>query len=401
MSRIVVIGGGQAGLSLAGKLRKEGYGGEIVLAGAEPHPPYQRPPLSKGYLLGEMARERLFLRPAEWYADQGIELRLGVSADNVNLADRTVRLGGETLGYDQLALTTGLAVRRLPAEQGGALEGVHTVRTLADIDALAPAVRGARRVLVVGGGYIGLEAAAVARKLGVEVTVIEAAPRILERVASAETADVMRRIHVGRGVDIREGARLETLLGKGRVSGARLEGGGEIDADLAIVGIGLLPRCAIAEEAGLAIENGVRVDAFGRTSDPNVWAAGDCASFPYGEGRTRLESVQNAIDMGEAVAANMLGAEAPYLPVPWFWSDQYDTKLQIAGLGAGHDRVVRRGALPALSHWYFRDGKLLAVDAVGDPRAYMVGKRLLEAGRSPDAAAVADPATDLKALLRG
>ncbi len=401
MSRIVVIGGGQAGLSLAGKLRKEGYGGEIILAGAEPHPPYQRPPLSKGYLLGEMARERLFLRPAEWYADQGIELRLGVSADNVNLADRTVRLGGETLGYDQLALTTGLAVRRLPAEQGGALEGVHTVRTLADIDALAPAVRGARRVLVVGGGYIGLEAAAVARKLGVEVTVIEAAPRILERVASAETADVMRRIHVGRGVDIREGARLETLLGKGRVSGARLEGGGEIDADLAIVGIGLLPRCAIAEEAGLAIENGVRVDAFGRTSDPNVWAAGDCASFPYGEGRTRLESVQNAIDMGEAVAANMLGAEAPYLPVPWFWSDQYDTKLQIAGLGAGHDRVVRRGALPALSHWYFRDGKLLAVDAVGDPRAYMVGKRLLEAGRSPDAAAVADPATDLKALLRG
>ncbi len=239
----------------------------------------------------------------------------------------------------------------------------------------------------------------MARKLGAEVTVLEAAPRILGRVASAETAEVMRRLHAGRSVDIREGVRLERLLGVDRVSGARLEDGEEIAADFAIVGIGLVPRCALAEEAGLATGDGVIVDACGRTSDPHVWAAGDCAAFPYGGARIRLELVQNAIDMGEAVAANMLGAAVPYAPVPWFWSDQYDVKLQIAGLSAGYDRVVRRGALPSLSHWYFRGARLLAVDAIGDPRAYMVGKRLLEAGRSPDPAALADPGTDLKALL--
>lgn len=400
MGGIVVIGAGQAGLSLCTRLRAEGYGGALTLVGAEPYPPYQRPPLSKAYLMGEMARERLFLRPEAWYAEQGIDLRLGAKAEALDLAARTVRVGGETLGYDRLAIATGLSARRLPAEAGGDLEGAHTVRGLADIDALAPALGAARRVLVVGGGYIGLEAASVARKLGAEVTVIEAGPRILGRVAAAPTADAMRAIHRDRGVEIREGARLDRLLGDaGRVAGAALEGGEEIAADLAIVGIGLDPRVDLAEAAGLDCAGGVAVDATGRTSDPHVWAAGDCAAFPLRGGRVRLESVQNAIDMGEAVARNMLGADAPYRPVPWFWSDQYEVKMQIAGLSAGHDRVVTRGALPSVSHWYYRGETLLAVDSIGDAKAYMVGKRLLEAGRSPDPAAVADPDTNLKTLL--
>ncbi len=399
MSGIVVVGAGQAGLSLCATLRAEGETGPVTLIGAEPYPPYQRPPLSKAYLLGEMARERLFLRPEGWYADHGIELRLGAPAGAIDLAARTVRVAGEAIPYDRLALTTGLAARTLPAEIGGDLDGAHTVRTLADIDALAPALRAAGRVVVVGGGYIGLEAASVARKLGAKVTVIEAGERILGRVASAETAAVMRRIHRDRGVEIREGTALARLLGEAHVVGAELEGGEEIEADLAIVGIGLDPRVRLAEAAGLETSDGVAVDALGRTSDPHVWAAGDCASFPWRGGRIRLESVQNAIDMGEAVARNMMGAEAPYIPVPWFWSDQYDVKMQIAGLSAGHDRVVTRGELPAVSHWYYRGDEFLAVDSIGDAKAYMVGKRLLEAGAAPDPAAVADPDTNLRALL--
>lgn len=399
MSHIVVIGAGQAGQSLVGTLREAGHDGAVTLVGAEPVPPYQRPPLSKGYLLGEMSRERLFLRPEAWYAEHGIALRLGVAARGIDAHARTLRIGDEVLGYDLLALTTGLAALRLPAARGGSLRGVFTVRTLADVDAMAAPLRAARRVLVVGGGYIGLEAAAVARKLGAAVTLVEAGPRILGRVAAAETADVMRALHRAHGVEIREATALERLTGTDRVSGAVLAGGETLAADLVIVGIGLSPRSAIAEDAGLEIADGVAVDALGRSSAPGIWAAGDCASFPYRGRRIRLESVQNAVDMGAAVARNMLGADRPYEPVPWFWSDQYDAKLQIAGLSNDHDRVVARVRDGAVSHWYYAGGVLRAVDAIGDGRAYMVGKRLIEAGRSPAPEAVADPATDLKALL--
>ncbi len=399
MKRIAVIGAGQAGASLVAKLRALGFGGEIALIGEEPVPPYQRPPLSKAYLLGELAQDRLFLRPESFYADQEISLHLGRRVDEIDTANRRLRLGETTLDYDALALTTGSVARQLPAAIGGALAGVFVVRGLADVDAMAPEFQPGRRVVIVGGGYIGLEAAAVAAKKGLDVTVLEMAPRILQRVAAPETSDAIRALHQGHGVRILESTGLERIEGEDRVTGVRLSDGTRIDADFVIVGIGILPATALAETAGLVIENGIRTDAQGRTSDPHIWAAGDCASFPHRGGRLRLESVQNAIDQAELVAENMLGAGKDYDPLPWFWSDQYDLKLQIAGLNTGYDRVFVRDS-GARSHWYYAGDKFLAVDALGDPRAFMLGKRLLEQGRSPDPAALMDPATDLKALLR-
>lgn len=402
MTGIVVIGAGQAGASLVAKLRSEGYEGALTLIGEEPEPPYQRPPLSKGYLLGEMARERLFLRPESYYADQNITLKLGQRVTSIDREARTVTVGHEVIAYDQLALTTGSRPRRLPDAIGGDLDGVFVVRNLADIDAMAPAVKKGARALIVGGGYIGLEAAAVATKLGVKVTLVEMADRILQRVAARETSDYFRALHQAHGVDIRESVGLDHLIGEGgRVTGARLTDGSEVAVDFVIVGVGITPSTWLAEMAGLRIENGIAVDAQGRTSEPAIWAAGDCASFPHKGNRVRLESVPNAIDQAECVAANMLGAGTDYVPRPWFWSDQYDVKLQIAGLNTGYDRIVtRQGEGQTVSFWYYCGDKLRAVDAMNDPRAYMVGKRLIDAGKSPDPVAVADSETELKTLLR-
>lgn len=401
MSGIVIVGAGQAGATLAETLRSKGYGGPLTLIGAETDPPYERPPLSKAYLLGDMARERLYLRPEAIYAEKGIELKLGQPVTHLDTAAKQLTVGGEAISYDQLALTTGSVPNRLPAAIGGDMEHVFTVRSLADIDRMQPFFSRNARVLVVGGGYIGLEAAAVAAKLGLDVVLVEMAERILGRVAASETADVIRAEHKEHGVDIREGVGLERLLGEeGVVTGARLTDGSELAVDFVIVGTGIRPDTRLAEEAGIVCENGIAVDELGRTSAPDVWAAGDCASFPYKGRRLRLESVQNAIDQAQAVAANMLGAGSPYVPYPWFWSDQYDLKLQIAGLNTGYDRIVVRRRDGAVSHWYFRGETLLAVDAVNAPRDYMVGKRLLEMGRNVDPAKVADPETDLKALLK-
>ncbi len=404
MTGIVVIGAGQAGASLTARLRAGGYDSPLTLIGEEPHPPYQRPPLSKQYLLGEMGADRLFLRSDEFYAEQAIDLRLGVPVTAIDRAGRRVALGDDWIGYDRLVLTTGAVPRRLPAAIGGDLAGVHTVRTLTDVDRFAPEFRAGRRLVIVGGGYIGLEAAAVGAKCGLSVTLIEMAPRILQRVAAAATADYFRKLHRDHGVDLREGTALAALEGEdGQLRAAVLADGTRIPADLAIVGIGIAPATSLAEGAGLAVENGIRTDAFGRSSDPAIWAAGDCASFPWRDGRIRLESVGHAIDHAECVADNMLGAERAYVARPWFWSDQYDVKLQIAGLNTGYDRTVqRRGGEAGAgdSVWYFAGDRLLAVDAMNDARAYMIGKRLIEMGRSPDARVLDDPATDLKSLLK-
>jgi 3-phenylpropionate/trans-cinnamate dioxygenase ferredoxin reductase subunit len=402
MSHVVVIGAGQAGASVVARLRAKGHSGPITLIGEEPVPPYQRPPLSKGYLLGEMGADRLMLRSPEFYQEHGIALKLGQPVDRINRAAQTVTVGDDVIGYDELVLTTGSVPRRLPAAIGGDLAGVYTVRTLSDVDAEASEFVPGRRVVIVGGGYIGLEAAAVAAKLGLQVTVVEMAPRILQRVAAPETSDWFRCLHRAHDVTILEGTGLDRLIGQdGRVVAAHLADGREIAADFVIVGVGIVPATALAERAGLEIENGIHTDAQGRTSDPHIWAAGDCASFPWQGGRLRLESVQNAIDQAELVADNILGAGLDYVPMPWFWSDQFDCKLQIAGLNIGYDHIVTRGPEgDAVSFWYFRGDQLLAVDAMNDPRAYMVGKRLIEMGRTVDPGVLRDPETNLKALLK-
>lgn len=401
MRHVIVVGAGQAGASCVARLRAKGFDGAITLIGDEPVPPYQRPPLSKAYLLGDMTRDRLFLRPESFYADQNIALRLGAPATALNVADQTLHLGDEALHYDDLVLSTGSALRQLPPAMGGALGGVMGLRRMRDVDAMAPRFAKGARVLIVGGGYIGLEAAAVAAKLGLRVTLIEQAERILHRVAAPETSAYFRALHRAHGVDLHEGVGLDHLTGaEGYVTGAVLRDGTTLDVDFVLVGVGITPNTQLAQSAGLVIDNGIAVDAKGRCSAAHIWAAGDCASFPKNEQRMRLESVGHAIDHAECVADNILGQDRPYVAKPWFWSDQYDIKLQIAGLGAGYDRIVtRQGAADAVSFWYYKGQRLLAIDAMNDPRAYMVGKRLIEGGLSPDPDAVGNPTTDIKTLL--
>lgn len=398
---VVVIGAGQAGFSVSAKLRDLGHAGQVTLVGDEASPPYQRPPLSKAYLLGEMTEERLYFRPRSFYEERSIGLRLGTHAEHIDRAAREVRLSdGTSLPYARLVLATGSRPRRLPPALGGDLGGVYAVRNLSDIDAVKSEFGAGRHVLVVGGGYIGLEAAAVASKLGLRVTVVEAAPRILQRVAATETSDYFRRLHRGHGIDLREGVGLEGLLGAGRVGGARLTDGAELEVDFVLAGIGIHPNTELAEQAGLEIDNGIKVDEYCRTSDPAILAAGDCASFPWRGMRVRLESVGNAIEQAEAAARVIMGEPQLYTARPWFWSDQFDVKLQIAGLSFGHDRVaIRKGEGASVSFWYYRGEELLAVDAMNDSRAYMIAKRLIEAGKSPAPELVANPGTELKSLL--
>ena len=399
---VVVIGGGQAGASLVAKLRALGHEGKISLICDEPVPPYQRPPLSKKYLLGEMELERLYLRPESFYAENDIELLTGATAEAIDRDAKTVTVDGKTLPYDALALCTGSLPRNLPAAIGGDLDGIYTVRTLADVDSMASEFTSGRRALVVGGGYIGLEAAAVAASRGVQVTLVEQMDRILNRVAAAETADFIRALHQGHGVDLREGVGLKTIEGAdGRVSNAILADGTALKVDFVIVGIGITPDTRLAEAAGLLLDNGIATDAQCRTSDPAIYAAGDCASFPWRDSRIRLESVQNAIDQAEHAAGAIMGSDAEYRPHPWFWSDQFDCKLQIAGLSTGFDQVVTRpGSRPGgQSVWYFRGATLLAVDAMNDPKAYMQAKRWIEAGVSPDPERIGDAGLDLKAQV--
>lgn len=402
MGHVVVIGAGQAGSSCVAKLRNSGFDGEITLIGAETAPPYQRPPLSKAYLLGDMELERLYLRPLSFYHDHNIAMILGQTVQAVDAQAKTVTVGKQVLAYDDLVLATGSEPRRLPASIGGDLGGVYVVRTLSDVDSMEPEFAVGKHVLIIGGGYIGLEAAAVAAKKGLKVTLVEMADRILQRVACPETSDFFRALHQSHGVEIVEGVGLDRLTGDGRVSGAVLSDGRNIKVDFAIVGVGITPAIDLAEMAGCSIENGIKTDAQGATSVDGIWAAGDCASFPYRGGRIRLESVPNAIDQAELVAENIMGAAKDYVAKPWFWSDQFDVKLQIAGLNIGYDCVVTRAGdkMGDASFWYYKGDELLAVDAANEPRAFMVGKRLIEAGKSPAKKLVGDPSVDLKTLLK-
>jgi len=327
---------------------------------------------------------------------------LNESVSAIRPQEQKIQLADRSIGYDHLVLATGSNPRHLPASIGGALPGVYVARNLQDVDGMAPEFTAGRHVLIIGGGYIGLEAAAVAALKGLRVTLVEMADRILQRVASAQTSDYFRSLHQSHGVNIIEGTGLKNLVGSDRVTGAILNDGTELDVDFAIVGVGITPANDLAQSAGITIANGISTDAMGQTSVANIWAAGDCASFPYRGGRIRLESVPNAIEQAEVVAQNIMGAGLEYQAKPWFWSDQYDVKLQIAGLNSGYDDVVTRpsGNEAMVSYWYYRKAELLAVDAMNDPRSYMVGKRLIEMGKSPSKQAVADPDTDLKSLLK-
>ena len=404
--KIVVVGGGQAGATLVQRLRELGFDGSLTLVGAEPHLPYQRPPLSKAYLLGDMDLDGLTLRPQAFYDDLKIELKLGRPVTAIDRQERKISVGDDLLDYDHLALVTGSDPIRLPEALGGHLLGVHVVRGLADIDAIEPEIIAGRKALIVGGGYIGLEAAAVCAKRGLHVTLVEAAPRILQRVAAKETSDYFRALHESHGVTLLEGSKLSHFVGDERVTGALLDDGVMLEADFVICGIGIRPAVGLAEAAGLVIENGISTNSFAQTSEPNIWAAGDCASFLFNGNRIRLESVGNAIDQSKIVAENIVAslkgeALKPYVAKPWFWSDQYDVKLQIAGLHTGYNRIVTRDSgAGVMSFWYYRNDQLVALDAMNDPRAYMVGKRLIEAGKTADPAIVADVDTDLKVLLK-
>nr|WP_210309824.1 FAD-dependent oxidoreductase [Rhizobium rosettiformans] len=400
---MVIVGAGQAGFALAAKLRALKDDRPITILGSEPELPYQRPPLSKKYLLGEMSFDRLLFRPEAWYGENDVEIRLSTPVEAIDRPNHLVRLfDGSEIAYETLVIATGATPRKLPAAIGGALDGVFIVRDKADADRLATVMKPGHRLLIVGGGYIGLEAAAVARKLGLEVTLIEMADRILARVAARETADAIRKIHEGEGVVILEGTGLTRLIGdEVRVKAAELSDGRVIDADMVIVGIGVTPNDQLAADAGLEVQNGIVVDGFGRTTDPQIYAAGDCVVQDWKGQSVRLESVQNAVDQAEAIAAVLAGGSAPYDPKPWFWSDQYDVMLQIAGFNLGYDRtVVRPGAREgSLSIWYFKGSDFIAVDAINDAKAYVTGKKLLELGKPVDPALISDPELDLKSLL--
>ena len=399
---IVIVGAGQAAASFISRHVTLGSQQPVLLIGDEAHPPYQRPPLSKKYLLGELERERLFIRPLEWYADQAVELRFDTRVDAIDRdARKVITANGDTIEYDKLLLCTGAEARSLSADIGGILDNVFTLRSIANIDKMSPQFQAGRKLLIVGGGYIGLEAAAVSRQLGLEVTLLEMADRILQRVAAAETSNYFRDLHSEHGVDIRESVCMTRLLGEdGAVRAAELESGEIIDADLVLVGIGSSPNTELAQAAGLDCSNGIRVNEICQTSDPSIYAAGDCTSFVRNGQQIRLESVQNAADQGDLVARVLAGETVTYTALPWFWSDQYDCKLQIVGLNQGHDQtVIRPGAnASSMSVWYYRDTELLAIDAMNEPKSYAFGRKIIEAGKHPTAAQVADPATDLKAL---
>ena len=404
MSGVLVVGAGQAGHQLAVSLREAGHAGPVTLVGAEADPPYQRPPLSKGFLAGTVPAEALALRRPEFYRQRDITVRCGDAVTAVT-GGTAVLASGASLAFDRLALTPGAAPRRLTVP-GADLAGVLTLRDVADARALAAALATATRVVVVGGGFIGLEAAAAARTRGLDVTVVETADRLIARAVAPLVSDFYRDAHTRRGTRVLLGSAVDALNGTdGRVGAVHLADGTVLPADLVVVGIGVVPRTALAEQLGLRCAGGIVVDAYARTSDPAIVAAGDATVLPNpmtGLGTVRLESVQNAVDQAKVAAATLTGRLEPYAAVPWFWSDQDDLKLQIAGLSYGFDQHVLRGspAQERFSVLYYRDGRLIAVDAVNRPQDYLAVRRLLAAGGTVPAA---DAGRDvpLKELARG
>ena len=404
---VVVVGAGQAGVMAAEALRSGGHDGPITLLGDEPHGPYHRPPLSKAWLGGEMDAAQLVMRTPEVLARKGIELRTGVTVQGIDRATKTVRLSdGSALSYSGLVLATGSAPRALPVP-GGDAPGVLALRSLDDACAIAghmaTCVEHDRPIAVIGGGFIGLEVAATARKKGLAVTVLEAAPRLLGRVLAPVLSDWYADLHRGHGVQLVLDAQVAAIEADAHgVTGVRLANGSVIPAGLVVVGIGVTANDTLAQAAGLACERGIVVDACGRTSDPFIVAAGDCTARRLADGSLlRLESVQNATEQGRSAAAALLGQERPFTATPWFWSDQYDRKLQMAGLSTGADAWAVRGDMAAggFTVYHFQGGRLIAADSVNAGKDHLLARKLLDAGVSPTQAQAGDADFDLASLL--
>lgn len=387
-SGVTVIGAGQAAAQLAISLRQGGYRDRILLIGNEPFPPYQRPPLSKKFLIDRGKPDSLFLRADSFWRDQEVELMTGATVGAVDLRARTLALtDGRQVDCGILAFATGTRARRLPLP-GVDLAGVFSLRTIGDTQRLRPALDDARRVVIVGGGYIGLEVASAMRTEGRDVVVLEAEDRVLKRVTAPQVSAFFDALHRGRGVDIRLGARLAAITGDTCVAGVRLADVSDLPADLVLLATGAQANDELARTAGLACQDGIVVDDRARASVEHVYAIGDCTRFPsrrYGR-RLRLESVQNAIDQAKTAAAAIIGDTPPYDPVPWFWSDQYEIKLQIAGLLDGYDQVDVMGnqAGAHFSVEYRRVGRLIGVDAINDARAHMLARRRIAEATAPD-----------------
>jgi 3-phenylpropionate/trans-cinnamate dioxygenase ferredoxin reductase subunit len=402
--RVIIIGAGQAGGETAQRLRQGGFEGEITLIGEEPAAPYQRPPLSKAYLKGEYDIDRLMLRPASVYQEERIALLTKTRGVWIDRANRKVRVeGGRELPYDALVLATGAKPRKLPLV-GADLDGVYLFRTAADVDAVRTRFVSGANLIVIGAGYIGLEVAAVARQCGLDVTVVETAVRPLARVTSPEVAGFFLDEHTRQGVRFVLGGQPALIKGSDRVTGVALSDGAELPADLVIAGIGVTPDIAIAEQCGLTVNNGIVTDRQCRTSDPNIFAIGDCAARPmvHYEGRiARLESVHNAVEGAKIVAATLTGGKEHTEEAPWFWSDQYDLKLQIAGLFHGYDHVVFRGVMAdrAFAAFYYKGDKLIAVDAVNRPAEYLGAKMLIQTNRTLPPNVIEDMSRPMKELV--
>jgi 3-phenylpropionate/trans-cinnamate dioxygenase ferredoxin reductase subunit len=400
--KIVIAGAGHAAGQIITTLRQQKFEGQIVLIGDEPYLPYQRPPLSKKFLAGEMPAERLYVKPESFYEDPRIDLRLETTVTAIDREAKTVKIeDGDDIAYDKLVLSLGSRARTLPVE-GADLQRVHYLRSIADVESIRAELDIGRRLVIIGAGYIGLEVAAVARTLGLEVTVVEMADRVMSRVVSPEISDFYQIEHTNHGVKLRLSTTVVALHGKKRVKCVETGEGEEIPAEFVIIGVGILPNTEIAEQAGLDVNDGIVVNDRCQTSDPDIYAAGDCTSHPndiYGR-RLRLESVHNAVEQAKTAASNLCGKETRYSQVPWFWSDQYDLKLQIAGLSEGYDDVVIRGnpADRSFACVYLREGRLIAIDAVNAPRDFVHSKALIAARVLVSADKLADSGTLLKDL---
>jgi len=399
--QIVIVGAGQAAVQAVDTLRRKGFTGKLVVIGDEPWVAYQRPPLSKKYLAGALERDRLAIRPAHFYSDHGVELRTGRRVVEISRSDHRVRVDdGSTIAYDGLLLATGSRPRPLAAP-GTDLPGVHYLRTLDDVDRIRAEMAPGGRLVVVGGGYIGLEVAATARELGLEATVLEMTERVMSRVTCPSVSSFFTGEHTRRGVRILCNARVRALTGHGgRVRAVVTEDGAEYAADLVVIGVGVVAADELAAAAGLECNNGIVVDTHCRTSDPDIYAAGDCTSHPslhYGL-RVRLESVDNAFEQATSAALNLIGTPTVHNKVPWFWSDQFDLKLVIVGLSQDHDAVITRGdpATRSFSACYLRSGELVAIDTINHPKDQMAARRLIPARARPNPAKLADPTVALK-----